>query len=366
MNEIAERVLNWIAKLPDKPDTRVISGQMVGSSSFVQRFPEHIVEVQAETGRWIALIGADFGWMDRYHATDWPDARPILINWWNAGGLVTISWEMPAPASGVVDMGDLITSGTAVNTSWMVQVSQKADWLAELAAAGVVVLWRPFHEMNLSRGSHWWCEAKPNEFIKVWQYLYDYLVVKRNISNLVWVYSPAASGGAAMRYYPGDDYVDIVGLTKYVGGSPMSEIAEQGYAELLATGKPFALCEVGPGTGSTAPPVNSYDYQMMISDIRTYCPKTTYFMAWDKERAITRQLNAIGLMNDDWVISRDEVSWTTPGIQLPSWVPDWATLADIEIAKGTLYRSLADLCDAAAREYNATLTESSQSSSIAE
>jgi len=306
----ARQVLNYLDSLDKKTSNKIISGQHVGSSSFYQNYNPLVRDIYNETGKWLALIGVDFGWIDPNHATDWPDAKPLIIDHWNKKGLITISWHVANPAGGgAVNMAQLITPGTSLNSTWMGQLKQKADWLAELRDEKVVVLWRPFHEMNLMRNSHWWCEASQKDFINVWKHMFDYFTKTRGLNNLLWVYAPGAVGGTLTDYYPGNEYVDIVGVDIYVKGNPLSSLPQMGYSQLLALGKPFALTECGPGTGSTPPSINSYDYHNLINNIKSYCPEAVYFMAWNENYAIANQLNASGLLNDSWIINRDEVDW---------------------------------------------------------
>ena len=71
----------------------------------------------------------------------------------------------------------LITPGTATNRAWMAELDKVADGLAELRDAGVVVLWRPFHEMTFIE-TFWWDSGAhpgdPEPFINMWRYLFDY------------------------------------------------------------------------------------------------------------------------------------------------------------------------------------------------
>jgi mannan endo-1,4-beta-mannosidase len=170
MNQTAQKVLSWLSSLPDRADKRIVSGQHCGGASFAPLFRSHIEGVHRETGKWIGLLGIDFGWMDSRHETDWPQAKPLIVDWWNSGGLVTILWHMPNPVGegARVDLVELSTPGTALNAAWMVEVEEKTGWLSELRDAGVIVIWRPFMEMNMSRNSGWWKGSPPVRFGRMW------------------------------------------------------------------------------------------------------------------------------------------------------------------------------------------------------
>jgi mannan endo-1,4-beta-mannosidase len=56
----------------------------------------------------------------------------------------------------------------------------------------------------------------PSEYKSVWISLFDYFCNEKNLHNLLWIYSPDQGAPTPPKYYPGDDYVDIVALDVYV------------------------------------------------------------------------------------------------------------------------------------------------------
>jgi mannan endo-1,4-beta-mannosidase len=60
-------------------------------------------------------------------------------------------------------------------------------------------------------GWFWWGAKGPKPFIQLWQILYNRLTKVDGIHNLIWVYT---SGGDP-AWYPGDAYVDVVGIDAY-------------------------------------------------------------------------------------------------------------------------------------------------------
>lgn len=331
----AKQVLNWLANLPNRTNNRVISGQHAAAWDFVNNYDKYITSVYQESGKWIALVGADYG----FATWDEPGQNSKLIEHWNNGGLITLTWHAYNPwhcdgltwccenvdpcwqntDNSVGNPADIYTPGNWVYERWRKDLDQKARWLTQLKNAGVVVLWRPFHEMNL-KGSFWWNEFSKEEYINLWRDMFNYYTDPNgwNLNNLLWVYAANKYFPGCEKvdyYYPGANYVDIVGLDFYPwSGESFVDINNFGYPELLALGKPFALTEFGPtgafcgGSGIT-PPNNCFDYRQLINGIRTYCPKASYFMAWSEEWAIMNQNNGTDLLNDSWVVTRDEVDW---------------------------------------------------------
>lgn len=82
---------------------------------------------------------------------------------------------------------------------------------------GFPLLFRPFHEMNGSW--FWWGNHSdaltPAVYKKLFSLTVDYLREKE-VNNVLYVWSPDSE--AAFEYYPGDDYVDVLGLDMYEPG----------------------------------------------------------------------------------------------------------------------------------------------------
>ncbi|PWV89428.1 mannan endo-1,4-beta-mannosidase [Paenibacillus cellulosilyticus] len=83
----------------------------------------------------------------------------------------------------------------------------------------IPVLFRPFHEQNGSW--FWWGAATTTkaEYAELYRYTVEYLRDVKHVRNFLYVYSPNGSfNGSETEYlttYPGDDYVDILGMDQY-------------------------------------------------------------------------------------------------------------------------------------------------------
>jgi beta-mannanase len=333
-SEDTRKVLSYIASLPDRPENRVISGQHVPNAwDYPTEYDKYLTSVRNETGEWIALVSGDYAW----GIWDDPGQNSTLIEHWNNGGLVTVSchWYNPWTGNGlqwtggtytdrnIGDLSDLWTPGNAAYDMWHADMDRKAVWFGELEDAGVVVLFRLFHEMN-SHGFAWWSYRDRAKFITLWRYVFDYFTYTKGLNNLLWVYAPNAEHDwteDAEYYYPGDSYVDIVGLDEYPWDGSLSRLPDQGYPELVALGKPFAITEFGPYGGAEQPSPDSYEYDDLIAHIKTYVPQTVYFLSWFGGWAIVNQRNARELLDDPWVITRDELDWRAGPTPTPSPTP---------------------------------------------
>jgi len=311
----ARQVLNYLAGLPGQGGGRVVVGQhLSGGTSAASGYNRFVSPLYQATGEWVAMVGGEYG--GARTPLQISDENQVLIDHWNAGGLVSITYHANNPWTGGSawdlssrDLVELLTPGTAANRVWMMELDKVATGLAELRDAGVVVLWRPFHEATFVRVFWWDSGAHPGNsqpFINLWQHMFDYFTYTKGLDNLLWVYSAGNNDSynpVLEDMYPGDGYVDIVGIdiyndTVYIGGSA--------YQKLLGLGKPFALTEFGPGTRN-----GSYNNVTTINRIRNRYPATSYVLQWSSwsgnDVAIIDNQNAQGLLDDPWVITRDEL-----------------------------------------------------------
>jgi mannan endo-1,4-beta-mannosidase len=87
-----------------------------------------------------------------------------------------------------------------------------AGHLKTLADKEVPVLWRPLHEA--SGKWFWWGEQGPNACKGLYRLMFDRFTNFHHLNNLIWVWTTDEAGDA-LDWYPGDDYVDIVGRDFY-------------------------------------------------------------------------------------------------------------------------------------------------------
>jgi mannan endo-1,4-beta-mannosidase len=302
-------VLAFFVSLEARTDHRLLSGQFTnfGPGTSLE-LPEEIFQ---QTGHWPALIGVDYAGFDKVTHKGMlttETANQVAIVYWRAGGLVTVSAHLPNPAnpagSGLrdtgVDLDALLAPGTATHERWMQELDVLAAGLQELKEAGVIVLWRPFHEMN--GGWFWWGARPPAKFIRLWRQMFDYFTHTKSLDNLLWVYSPN-HGPKTTDYYPGDAYVDLVGLDAYTDLIDPKHI--HGYAEIARLPKPFGFIEFGPH-GPKDPPGN-YDYRRFITGVVAHFPRTIFFMSWNAKWSPTRNHHAKELYDHPWMVNREDL-----------------------------------------------------------
>lgn len=87
-----------------------------------------------------------------------------------------------------------------------------AGHLKVLADKGVPVLWRPVHEA--SGKWFWWGFGGPKPCKALYRLMYDRFTGQHGLDNLIWVWT-SDEAGDALDWYPGDEYVDIIGRDYY-------------------------------------------------------------------------------------------------------------------------------------------------------
>ena len=117
--------------------------------------------------------------------------------------------------------------------------------LQKLEDAKVPVLWRPLHE---AEGKWFWWGAKGAEPCKwLWKLVFDRLNNHHNLNNLIWVWTSTGVPDA-LNWYPGDEYVDIIGADIYLPAGNYSShfVTFDNMASLYEGRKIITLSENGP------------------------------------------------------------------------------------------------------------------------
>jgi mannan endo-1,4-beta-mannosidase len=144
-----------------------------------------------------------------------------------------------------VNVAAVITAGTPEHTEAMAELAKVADALRYLDDHDVPVLWRPLHE--LSGGWFWWTDLDhPENTAALYRMIYNYFTVDRQLNNLLWVWN--TGGNIDARFYPGDQFVDIIGDDIYNSDfrNGRKEYWNSWNAlKAVAPSKMIALCECG-------------------------------------------------------------------------------------------------------------------------
>jgi mannan endo-1,4-beta-mannosidase len=304
-NAKARATLSYLESLPSRHEKKLASGQFAGFGSGASL--RACEEAFQKTGHWPAIIGLDYAEF-RTGGLEWKSVNRLAVDYAHKGGLVTISAHLYNPANPrrgglrdkAVDLETLLTPGHENHRRWMEELDTLAAGLKDLETSGVVVLWRPFHEVN--GDWFWWGAKDPETFIRVWRHMFDDFTKTRGMHNLLWVYGPN-HGKRTADYFAGDAYVDIVGLDAYTDFVDPEHI--RGYPEVARLPKPFGFTEFGPH-GPQNPP-GDYNYLRFRDGIEAHFPRTGFFLCWDSDWGLGRNLKTKELLSHPWIVNREDL-----------------------------------------------------------
>jgi cellulose synthase (UDP-forming) len=135
------------------------------------------------------------------------------------------------------------------------------SWARGLHAYGKPVLLRFAQEQNgtwYPWGTHI-NGNQPGQYVQAWRHVHD-IFAEMHADNVLWVWSPVARFGVALdtSEYPGDAYVNIVGLSGFNGGTALHWAGWRTFASVfdrslltlsrLAPSKPVQITEVSSAT----------------------------------------------------------------------------------------------------------------------
>ena len=234
-----EENLISILKTASKECTPLFGHQddlMYGHTWNVTKEADHLMErsdVLFTAGAYPYVLGLDLGGLEidspvNLDGNDFKLMREAAIKHYERGGIVTLSWHLRNPLTGGDSwdvssdrvVGSILPGGERHEyfMGWLERIATYISSLKDSRGRQIPVIFRPWHEH--SGGWFWWgtglCSAA--QFNALWTMTYDYMVEEKKVEGLVWAISPNSLSGNFENWeerYPGDEYVDIVGLDCY-------------------------------------------------------------------------------------------------------------------------------------------------------
>jgi mannan endo-1,4-beta-mannosidase len=305
-------LIGFLRKIEGK---HTISGQYVGTGDLAA-----VEAIHANTGRWLGLISGDYYLYDQTGGIPITSFNRSAISYWNAGGLVALNLHMSNPTTGGpvydtsrLDAAGLLTPGTPTNSAFMNSLSHVAAGVRELQDAGVVVIFRPFHENG--GDWFWWGTARQNStrMIALWRFTHDYMEKTQGLHNLVWLFESGQPDVPTTSNYPGGAYVDLIGQDVYTD-HPSDASVVDAYKTMVSTGKLVCMAEFGP-KGPTGGDL-TFQETDLVSALETKMPRTVLFVQWWDLNAgrtgwgMASTRNAAAALNNPWILDRDHIGLT--------------------------------------------------------
>jgi beta-mannanase len=164
------------------------------------------------------------------------------------GGISTLSWHADNPTE--TDLAEncfpdsiieSVLPGNENHAKYLAYLDQLAGFFLDLQDEQgnlIPVIFRPFHSANDQK--YWWNieQNPPDKYKRLWIMSVDYLRINKKVNHLIYAYSTynVKNLEEFMLYYPGNDYVDIVGSEVYfsLDTDPSGEIFKQDLERNLA------------------------------------------------------------------------------------------------------------------------------------
>ncbi|MCR4733393.1 MAG: glycoside hydrolase family 26 protein [Treponema sp.] len=194
-------------------------------------------KVFKDTGYHTGLMGFDFMELTKADSRSWYNPNQVIKarDWWYRGGLVAFCWHWFDPSKSSARGASYKPEEITFRIPWddankkldtesedfkyiQKDLDTVAGYLAQLQKYGVVVIWRPMHEAAGNYGKYngagkawfWWGAEGPEPYKALYRYMFDYYTKEKGLHNLIWLWN-----GQAKDWYPGDEYVDLVGYDIY-------------------------------------------------------------------------------------------------------------------------------------------------------
>lgn len=215
------------------------------------------------------------------------------------GGIVEISWHPNNPVTGKNawdtkgrPVGEILPGGKLCK-EFAQRMKRVARFLASLRddkGQPIPVIFRPWHEMG--GGWFWWGKNSCTTEQYKQLYVYTYQFMKRqDLNNLVWGFSPNTGDASLEIYYPGDKYVDLLGVDLYDFEGSAENYAkniERELSRLTEMGKKHQKLIALTETGSQKLPIKKWFTTVLWPAIKPYpiCYVLFWRNAWDNAKEL--------------------------------------------------------------------------------
>lgn len=190
-------------------------------------------DVLETAGDYPAIMGFDLGglengWDKNLDGVPFDRMRKEIIAHHERGGIITLSWHAYNPSNGG-DSWKMPADNAVISIlpggvlqpkfdKWLDIVVTFIKSLKDKNGNSVPVIFRPWHEM--SGGWFWWGvgSCTTEQYRQLFVYTHDYMEGK-GCTNIVWAFSPNLYDNESVehyeQFYPGDNYVDLIGIDVY-------------------------------------------------------------------------------------------------------------------------------------------------------
>jgi mannan endo-1,4-beta-mannosidase len=259
--------------------------------------------LKTNTGKSPALVGFDFLFCGRNYS--WYDENKPYNEakaLYDKNGIPAFSWHWRDPLrkteefytdKTTFDISKITDINSAEYKAMISDIDYIAVMLKKFQDNKLPILWRPLHEA--AGGWFWWGAKGAAPCKKLWQVMFDRMVNYHGLHNLIWVWTREPNDD---EWYPGDEYVDIVGRDIYKEGDHSSQILEFNDMTSRYGGKKMVTISE---SGSFP------DVDNLIKDGAGW----SWFMPWNGDFTRLAKYNSLDLWKkmfaSDYVLTLDEM-----------------------------------------------------------
>jgi hypothetical protein len=264
-----------------------------------------------QKGNWIKNVFDHTGKLPRYGCitynfdddpftdSDWNNAVKKM---WDKGMIAGVYSWYANPSGGswkdVVHIDPIFAPGdNPVKTNFYKQMDRMVLDLKWLQDKGIPVVYTPFVELNDS--NKWHAREGKKNAVRLYRLVHDYFTAK-GLNNILWAYHTTSGNGALEDYYPGDEYVDIIGKSAYGTGLNFSEYS-WAVEKKKNHGKVIWWAELGIREPADRP----RDCFDVLEKLEKSFPELAGFVFWSdaKYYNVTGNLNATEFMSSPRIIT---------------------------------------------------------------
>jgi mannan endo-1,4-beta-mannosidase len=222
-------------------------------------------DVKSVTGSHPAVIGVDLSRFTGGSASETEAAKEELrknvADTYNRGGVTTVAWHFMNPVSGggfywkdsvSLPAVRYIIPGGEAHEKYKEILKSIAVWANSVKGADgktVPMIFRPYHEFD--GDWFWWGRSHStiDEFRQLWKFTVSYLRDSQNVHTFLYAFSPDnrfMTEEVFLERYPGDEWVDMVGMDNY------GDMGRDGYRPEVAAKKLKIVSDYAKKAGKLA------------------------------------------------------------------------------------------------------------------
>lgn len=263
-------------------------------------------DVKSVVGSHPAVIGVDFsgftGGSPESNEKARQSVRKTVVDTYNRGGVTTVAWHFQNPVSGggfywkdSVSLPAIkyIMPGGKAHKQYRDILKGIGEWANNTKGKDgklVPMIFRPYHEFD--GDWFWWgkSHATREEFISVWRFTVSYLRDSLGVHNFIYCFSPDAKFNSEAEFlerYPGDEWVDMVGMDNY------GDMGRDGYRIETATRKLLIVSDYAKKAGKLAAftetglesiPNPDWWNDVLLKVMKSPDMKLCYVLVWRNDR----------------------------------------------------------------------------------